>query len=107
MCPVRFLLMVSLLVGPFLSLSQNVFFDLRTSDPIYSEGAIEDLEGVSMTLTLNEISTTLTASDGVLNQTISGFGVNASGSGDDTDQLDNGSGLDESISISFDVQAPI
>ncbi len=83
--------------------AQNTFFDLRTADPIYSEGAIPDLEGSTMTLTLNGISATLSANDGVLNQTTSGFGVNAAAPGDVTDKLD-GAVLQEMVSISFDVE---
>jgi len=77
-------------------------FDLRTSDP-YPEGTIEDLdENASFTITKDGIAATLTANDGVLNQTGSGFGVNAAASGDDTDNLDDGSGVIESVTVSFD-----
>jgi hypothetical protein len=40
---------------------------------------------------------------GLLNQISGGFGINASGSGDETHLLDDGSGVTESIGISFDV----
>jgi hypothetical protein len=61
------------------------------------------LDGVaSGTLTVNGLTATLTASDGLLNATSANFGVNATGPGDATDLLDAGSGTPEFISVSFD-----
>ena len=53
-------------------------------------------------VTNDGLTATLTANDGKLNQTASWFGINASGSGDDTDQIDNGSGVAEFVTIMFD-----
>ncbi len=64
---------------------------------------IEDIDGAAtMDVTRVGLTATLTANDGVLNRTANGFGINASGSGDDTDAIDNGSGVVESVSIMFD-----
>ena len=94
------LVAVCLLAAPA---AAQTTFDLRTSDP-YLEGIIEDLdESASFTITKDGIAATLTANDGVLNQTGGGFGVNAAGSGDDTDNIDDGSGVVESVTVSFDV----
>ena len=60
-------------------------------------------EASSFSLTVDGITATLTANIGVLNTTaISGFGVNAPGTGDETSQIDNILGV-ESVSIVFDV----
>jgi hypothetical protein len=80
----------------------DTLYDLR--DP-----SIDNIDGVSsFTLTVNGISATLTAlvngqtnAATVLNRTASGFGVNAVGSGDLTDQIDNANGI-ESVRLVFD-----
>jgi hypothetical protein len=60
-------------------------------------------EASSFSLTIDGITATLTANIGVLNTTaVSGFGVNAPGTGDETSQIDNALGV-ESVSIVFDV----
>ena len=46
------------------------------------------------------------ANNGVFNQTGSGFGINGTGSGDDTDALDNGA-TQESILFTFDTANPL
>ncbi len=74
-------------------------FDLRTTDP-YPEGTIADLEGPSFSITVDGISATLTAIPGVLNQTASGFGVNAPGGGDNAGRIDGGEGI-ETVVVSF------
>jgi hypothetical protein len=56
----------------------------------------------SGSLTVNGLTATLVASDGVLNATSANFGVNATGPGDAADLLDAGSGQPEFISVSFD-----
>ncbi len=66
-----------------------------------SEGSVVD--GLATgPVTKDGLTATLTANDGKLNQTASWFGINASGSGDDTDQIDNGSGVAEFVTIMFD-----
>ena len=60
-------------------------------------------EASSFSLTVDGITATLTANIGVLNTTtVSGFGVNAPGTGDETSQIDNILGV-ESVSIAFNV----
>ena len=75
-----------------------VQFDLRDT------GATTAIESGS--ITRDGITATLTAivegNAGVLNQTSTGFGVNADGGGDESARLDGDEGA-ESISISFDV----
>lgn len=53
-------------------------------------------------VTKNGLTATLTANDGVLNQTSGGFGINASGGADVTHLIDNGSGVTEFVTIMFD-----
>jgi hypothetical protein len=58
-------------------------------------------EAPSFSLTIDGITATLTANIGVLNTTaVSGFGVNAPGTGDETSLIDNVLGT-ESVSIVF------
>jgi hypothetical protein len=79
----------------------TAMYDLR-------DAGIEAIDEVgSFTLTVNGISASLTALAGgvtnagtVLNRTASGFGVNALGSGDATDQIDFINGI-ESVRIAF------
>jgi len=47
------------------------------------------------------LAMTLAANTGSLNQTSSGFGINATGSGDATDQIDGGAGINEVLTITF------
>ena len=71
-----------------------ITFDMRGS-----EGSVVD--GLaSGPVTVDGLTATLTANSGVLNQTGSGFGVNAFGSGDDTDTIDDGV-IDEFVTIEF------
>jgi hypothetical protein len=73
-----------------------ITFDMRGS-----EGSVVD--GLaSGPVTKDGLTATLTANSGFLNQTLSGFGINASGSGDYTDQIDNRSGVTEFVTIVFD-----
>lgn len=53
-------------------------------------------------VTKSGLTATLTANDGVLNQTSGGFGINASGGSDTTHLIDNGSGVTEFVTIMFD-----
>jgi hypothetical protein len=60
-------------------------------------------EAPSFSLTVDGITATLTANIGVLNTTqVSGFGVNAPGTGDNTSEIDGVLGT-ESVSIVFNV----
>jgi hypothetical protein len=60
-------------------------------------------ESPSFSLTVGGITATLTANIGLLNTTlVSGFGVNAPGSLDESSLIDDGQGI-ESVSISFNV----
>jgi len=72
-----------------------IVFDLR-SDLIESID-----EQATFELTKNDIIATLSTSVGVLNRTSSSFGVNATGSGDATSLIDDGSGIAEFIQIQF------
>ncbi len=53
-------------------------------------------------ITKGGLTATLASNDGVLNRTAGGFGINALGVGDGTDQIDNGSGVTEFVMIVFD-----
>jgi hypothetical protein len=59
-------------------------------------------EAASLSLTIGGITATLTANTGVLNTTTGGFGVNATPSGDTTDEIDAVNGI-ESVTITFNV----
>ncbi len=72
-----------------------ITFDLRGVDG----SAVDDLSIGS--ITKDGLTATLAANIGVLNKTNNGFGINAPGSGDDTDAIDSFLGI-ESISIRFD-----
>lgn len=73
-----------------------ITFDLR--DRLYES------EITSGTITRDEVTAWLSphvaGATGILNQTNDGFGINATGSGDDTDALDDDQGA-ESIELSF------
>ena len=74
----------------------SITFDLRGA-----EGAV--VAGLTTgPVTKNGLTATLTANDGVLNQTSGGFGINASGGTDATHLIDNGSGVTEFVTIMFD-----
>jgi hypothetical protein len=80
--------LATLILGVTLTTSgtraDTVTFDLRAD-------AIEDIDEVA-SFTLFDLSSgiaaTLTANSGVLNRTASAFGINAEGTGDDTDTID-------------------
>ncbi len=74
--------------------TQAAFFDLRGALGVELEGAI------SGSISVGGITATLTANSGVLNQSSIGFGVNATGAGDDAARLD-GDVLAETITLSF------
>lgn len=57
---------------------------------------------VSGMLTRDGLTAIFTANDGIMNATSTYFGINAAASGDDTDQMDAGSGVNEFITITFD-----
>ena len=64
---------------------------------------IEDIDGSdTFDVTKGGLTVTLKAIGGALNRTGSGFGINASGGSDDSDQIDDGSGVTESVTIMFD-----
>jgi hypothetical protein len=93
------IVVVAIFAAPVLELHATpITFDLRDATTATITDEIE-----SGTLTRGGITATLTpfvdGSSGVLNQTGSGFGINASGS-DASDQLDGDEGI-ESIFISF------
>jgi hypothetical protein len=66
-----------------------VGFDLKNDSSVYSR--LDDR--ASGSVTNNGVIVTLTASDGVMNRTASGFGINAPGT-DDTDALNSGQYID-------------
>ncbi len=72
-----------------------VEFDFRSVE-------IEDLDGApSLSINKNKLTIILKTDSGVLNRTNSAFGINATGSGDDTDEIDSGSSVVEMLRISF------
>ncbi len=76
-------------------IATQVVFDLRSS-------LIESIdEQATFELVNNNIIATLSTNVGVLNRTSSGFGVNATGAGDATSLIDDGSGIAEFIQIQF------
>lgn len=83
----------------------GVLFDLRSTEP-YEEGTIAELEAASFTITREGVSATFTASQGVLNQTGSSFGVNSDGAADQSALLDGGAGV-ELITITFSVDVEV
>ena len=86
----------NIILATTLLVSQNILaatvnFDLRAL-------SIENLdESPTFTITSEELSATVSANTGVLNRTSSGFGINGSDPGDDTDGLEAG----ETVSIAF------
>ena len=73
-----------------------ITFDLR-------DASIEDIDEVvsfALTDTSSGLTATLTANIGELNQTNTGFGINAPEGGDDTDTIDDIKGT-ESVTITF------
>ncbi|HSR63908.1 MAG TPA: hypothetical protein VLN56_10940 [Gammaproteobacteria bacterium] len=80
---------------PALAHAISIEFNLRDS-------VIESIdEAASFTLTQDGVTATFSTPNGVLNRTSSGFGVNAIGGGDDTNAIDAGTGIAESIEIMF------
>ncbi len=73
-----------------------ITFDMRGAEG----SAVDGL--ASGSVIKDGLTATFTANSGLLNQTGSGFGINAKDSGDDTDQIDNGSGVIELVTIMFD-----
>ena len=91
-----FAILLGIFSLPVAVLDAAAFYDLR-------DASIELIDEVaSFDLTEDGIIATLTANTGLLNRTASAFGVNAAGTGDDTDTLDDGSGVIESVTITFD-----
>jgi len=72
-----------------------ITFDLRGTEGTAVEGSLVG------SVSKDGLTATLTANIGILNQTNSGFGINAPGGGDDTDAIDGVLGI-ESITIMFD-----
>lgn len=73
----------------------SITFDLRGPEGLAVDGL------ASGTAAVDGLVATLTANSGVLNQTGSGFGINAQGVGDDTDTIDDGV-VTEFVTILFD-----
>ncbi len=72
-----------------------ITFDLK--------GSADSPDEVSSgSMTVDGLTVTISANDGALNQTGGGYGINASGVGDETAQIDHGSGLAEKMTLSFD-----
>ena len=65
-----------------------------------------DLFSYSGAINLDTFELVITATGGDFNKTSSGFGINAPGSGDDTDALDNGL-VSESMRIAFETTADV
>ncbi len=89
-----------------------VFIFLLTAVPVqampiqfdFRSPLIETLdEAVSFNLSSGGLILTVATSDGLLNRTNNGFGVNATGAGDNTDALDAGSGFSESLTFQFNL----
>ncbi len=72
-----------------------ITFNLRGAEGLAVEGSSAG------SVTKDGLTATLTANIGDLNQTSSGFGINAPGAGDDTDAIDGDLGI-ESVTIVFD-----
>jgi hypothetical protein len=83
---------ICLLAG--LAESAVITFDFRNSPDLYT--ALDDLAG-PVSFTNSGVVATFTASDGAMNRTTSGFGINAVSGSDDTDAFDIG----EWITITF------
>lgn len=91
----RILLLILTLAAPPATWASPIFFDLRA--PL-----VETLDGApALSLTLEALTARVNTASGVLNRTASGFGVNATGGGDDTDAID-GALVDEAVSVTFD-----
>ena len=91
-----FLLLGFLVANAPTSKTQAAFFDLRGALGTELEGAI------SGSISVGGITATLTANSGILNQSSLGFGVNATGSGDDAARLD-GDVVAETITLTFNI----
>lgn len=76
-----------------------------TATPIYFNFLDPELENVdespSLSISKNDLTIFLITNQGVLNRTQSAFGINSSGSGDDTDEIDSGSSIEEMLGIYF------
>jgi len=83
---------ICLLAG--LAESVVITFDFRNSLDLYT--ALDDLAG-PVSFTNSGVVATFTASEGAMNRTTSGFGINAVSGSDDTDAFDMG----EWIAITF------
>jgi len=87
----------TLLLFTTIAVSQSsaaIIFDFRDTG---NTTAIE-----SGTVLISGLTATLSANSGVLNQTASSFGINATGSGDATALIDDGAGIAEIFSVQFD-----
>ena len=88
-----------LLIGK--SFAVPILFDLRQL-PADLGGLDPVPDNVnSGSMTRGGVSATLTANNGVLNQTTTNYGINAIPSGDNSAQIDGASGIAESVSITF------
>jgi len=93
---------LALIAAPLLSLplhAATILYNLRdTSQTV-------DIEAGAYTV--DSVLLTMNSPQGVLNQTGTGFGVNATGSGDNTHQIDNGAGVAEVLNFSFDASGTL
>ena len=77
-----------------------IVFDFRGGAG--SAGAQLDGAATGTAIAIERLTATFFTSGGLFNQNAGGFGINATGSGDKTDQIDDGSGLVESMFVTFD-----
>jgi len=82
--------------------------------PLNAATIVYDLRDTSQTAaieagayTVDSVLLSMDSPQGDLNQTSSGFGVNATGSGDNTHQIDNGAGVAEVLNFSFDTSGTL
>ncbi len=90
-------LFVCFLVFAPVSSGAVITFDMLSGGDV--DGLDETAGG---TVTKDGLSMTAAANTGILNCTTTSFGINASGSGDDTDEFDAGTGTAEIMTFRFD-----
>ena len=93
------LLAICLFTATLIPVHAQYLFDFRDDVDLYS--ALTGQAG-PISFTNNGLVATFSASDGTMNRTADGFGINASLPFDDTDAFDNG----EWIDITFDMAIP-
>ena len=70
-------------------------------------GSLLDGQASGFTFAVGDVVVVATHSGGQFNRTSSGFGINAVGSGDDTDGIDAGSGVVEWLALTFDTDVAL